>query len=109
MPAVPRSLPRQKTERGFAARSDVRWLIALGLDRTWRRGWDSNPRYPLGAHTLSRRAPSTTRTPLRIEAPPLAWRPEAVAGCDHTFRSLVCQPDFAPLWKKLTGYQSLTH
>ena len=32
----------------------------------WRRGRDSNPRYAFGVHTLSRRAPSTTRTPLQI-------------------------------------------
>ena len=31
--------------------------------KKWRRGWDSNPRY-LAVHTLSKRAPSTTRTPL---------------------------------------------
>ena len=31
----------------------------------WRRGRDSNPRYAINVHTLSRRAPSTTRTPLR--------------------------------------------
>ena len=30
----------------------------------WRRGWDSNPRYGVTVHTLSRRAPSTARTPL---------------------------------------------
>ncbi len=30
-----------------------------------RRDWDSNPGYPFEVHTLSRRAPSTTRTPLR--------------------------------------------
>ena len=30
----------------------------------WRRGRDSNPRYPFGVHTLSRRAPSTARSPL---------------------------------------------
>ena len=29
-----------------------------------RREWDSNPRYPFGVYTLSRRAPSTTRTSL---------------------------------------------
>jgi hypothetical protein len=27
---------------------------------SWRRGWDSNPRYPCGVHTLSRRADSTS-------------------------------------------------
>ena len=32
---------------------------------SWRRGRDSNPR-SLATYTLSRRAPSTTRTPLRI-------------------------------------------
>jgi hypothetical protein len=32
----------------------------------WRRGRDSNPRYGVTVHTLSRRAPSTARTPLLI-------------------------------------------
>ncbi len=32
----------------------------------WRSGWDSNPRYRVTVYTLSRRAPSTTRPPLRI-------------------------------------------
>jgi hypothetical protein len=32
----------------------------------WRRGRDSNPRYGITVYTLSRRAPSTTRTPLQI-------------------------------------------
>src|SRR5688572_26676384 len=32
----------------------------------WRSGWDSNPRYAFGVYTLSRRAPSTTRPPLRM-------------------------------------------
>ena len=31
----------------------------------WRRGRDSNPRY-VAVYTLSRRAPSTARTPLRV-------------------------------------------
>ena len=30
-----------------------------GPHATWRRGWDSNPRYPYEVHTLSRRADST--------------------------------------------------
>ena len=38
----------------------------LKVRRTMRRGRDSNPRYPLEVYTLSRRAPSTTRTPLLI-------------------------------------------
>src|SRR5690554_5546527 len=35
----------------------------VGLHGLWRREWDSNPRY-LAIHTLSKRAPSATRTPL---------------------------------------------
>ena len=31
-----------------------------------RREGDSNPRYPLGVYTLSRRASSTTRAPLLV-------------------------------------------
>ena len=34
----------------------------------WRRERDSNPRYAINVYTLSRRAPSATRTPLRISA-----------------------------------------
>ena len=36
-----------------------------GLFYMWRRERDSNPRYAVSVYTLSRRAPSTTRTPLR--------------------------------------------
>ena len=32
----------------------------------WRRGRDSNPRYAINVYTLSRRAPSAARPPLRI-------------------------------------------
>ena len=32
----------------------------------WRRGRDSNPRYAINVYTLSRRAPSATRTPLQF-------------------------------------------
>ena len=32
----------------------------------WRSGRDSNPRYAFGVYSLSRRAPSTTRPPLRM-------------------------------------------
>ena len=34
----------------------------------WRRGRDSNPRYGITVYTLSRRAPSATRTPLQFFA-----------------------------------------
>ncbi len=37
------------------------------LRRRRRRGRDSNPRYPFEVYTLSRRALSTTQTPLRIK------------------------------------------
>src|SRR3974390_299642 len=33
--------------------------------RTWRRGWDSNPRIPFGYYWNFSPAPSTTRPPLR--------------------------------------------
>src|SRR5690348_15595406 len=32
----------------------------------WRSGRDSNPRYGFAVYSLSRRAPSTTRPPLRM-------------------------------------------
>lgn len=46
----------------------------LGLK--WRSGRDSNPRYAFDVYSLSRRAPSTTRPPLRIalEGRPLAMK-----------------------------------
>src|ERR1051325_2165709 len=39
--------------------------LSYGRDN-WRRERDSNPRYPFEVHTLSRRAPSTTRPSLPI-------------------------------------------
>ena len=39
--------------------------ISFYSERYLRRERDSNPRYPLGVHTLSRRASSTTPAPLR--------------------------------------------
>src|ERR687895_441860 len=32
----------------------------------WRRGWDSNPRYPFGVHSISSAAPSAARSPLQL-------------------------------------------
>ena len=40
-------------------------LQRTGVFVYWRRGRDSNPRYGVTVYTLSRRAPSTTRTPLQ--------------------------------------------
>ncbi len=39
-------------------------------DTNWRSGRDSNPRYGFAVYSLSRRAPSTTRPPLRMH-----WKP----------------------------------
>ena len=38
---------------------------SLSTKTFWRREWDSNPRDPLGAYTISSRAPSTTRPSLQ--------------------------------------------
>ena len=52
----------------------------------WRRRGDSNPRYAFGVYSLSRRAPSTTRPPLRMLwkvcalAPVWLWRKRWLAG-----------------------------
>jgi site-specific DNA recombinase len=46
-----------------------RQSAAIGVPRSglkWRSGRDSNPRYAFDVYSLSRRAPSTTRPPLRI-------------------------------------------
>ena len=47
-----------------------RWRAALNMENSagtvWRSGRDSNPRYAFGVYSLSRRAPSTTRPPLRM-------------------------------------------
>ena len=32
----------------------------------WRTEWDSNPRYPLGVHTISNRAPSASRSSVQL-------------------------------------------
>ena len=78
--------------------SDSRVTLETRISK-WRRGRDSNPRYGVAVYTLSRRAPSTARTPLQIKmrffphafGPPAAvrekpksnGRPDAasVAGC----------------------------
>ena len=45
--------------------SDTKKPRDAGLFCIWRRERDSNPRYAINVYTLSRRAPSATRTPLR--------------------------------------------
>jgi hypothetical protein len=54
-----RELTFQYLFSGFSAETVCR-------DQTvWRRERDSNPRYAINVYTLSRRAPSTARPPLR--------------------------------------------
>ena len=50
----------------------------------WRSGRDSNPRWAFDPYSLSRRAPSTTRPPLRM-----LWRLRALAGLE-TLRKMWC-------------------
>ena len=53
--------------RGANLRSDcdaIKWDI-IDIKFAWRRGRDSNPRWAINPYTLSRRAPSAARTPLR--------------------------------------------
>ena len=38
----------------------------IGFFRKWRRGRDSNPRYPCEVHSISSAAPSATRSPLHV-------------------------------------------
>ena len=42
------------------------WYCMNFMNQYQRREWDSNPRYPFGVHTLSKRAPSATRTSLLV-------------------------------------------
>src|SRR5467141_4133503 len=62
-PALPISAPICSAQR-----RDVK--------QVWRRGWDSNPRY-VAVYTLSKRAPSAARPPLRsLPAPGAEERAE---------------------------------
>ena len=54
------SLVQNKKVLKCADIQDFTQFFSLGS----QRGRDSNPRYTFGVYTLSRRAPSTTRTPL---------------------------------------------
>ncbi len=44
----------------------LRILSEMKEDSNWRRGRDSNPRDAINAYTLSKRAPSATRPPIRL-------------------------------------------
>ena len=48
----------------FILHFKLKTQLTFGLIAFMRRLRDSNPRYPLEVYTLSRRAPSTTRTSL---------------------------------------------
>ena len=57
----------------LVAGSGVNSVPTQGLK--WRSGRDSNPRYGFAVYTLSRRAPSTTRPPLREAGSPSIGTP----------------------------------
>src|SRR5262249_23248142 len=55
-----------RKKRGFA-RLLATYYSSIPITWTrWRSGRDSNPRYAFDVYSLSRRAPSTTRPPLRM-------------------------------------------
>ncbi len=62
-------------------------LLMDHLRKNWRRGRDSNPRCGVTAHTISSRAPSATRSPLRPRGgnPPRffrLWQRTSTCGAD---------------------------
>src|SRR5690606_23711299 len=52
--------------------------VSIAWGKNWRRGRDSNPRYGFAVYSPSRRAPSTTRPPLRMLLPANAWKRRAL-------------------------------
>ena len=59
-----RALSGSNPQRPFSIiKKGPRWDPSLKLN--WRRAGDSNPRCPFGAYSLSRRAPSASRSALR--------------------------------------------
>lgn len=59
-----RALSGSNPQRPFSIiKKSPRWDPSLRLN--WRRAGDSNPRCPFGAYSLSRRAPSASRSALR--------------------------------------------
>ena len=58
----------QKDEKTLQINGFVGFFVFLSLNvlAILRRGRDSNPRYPFGVHTLSKRTSSATRAPLRF-------------------------------------------
>ena len=62
-PRLAECLGVQKNKRPYGA-----------LTCIWRTEGDSNPRYACDVYTLSRRAPSTARPPVRGELSDVAWQ-----------------------------------
>ena len=60
------AVPKQTENARVRARKCLFSLVCQILRTSWRSGRDSNPRYAFGVYSLSRRAPSTTRPPLRM-------------------------------------------
>lgn len=59
-----RALSGSNPQRPFSIiKRGPKWDPSLNLN--WRRAGDSNPRCPFGAYSLSRRAPSASRSALR--------------------------------------------
>jgi hypothetical protein len=56
----------------------------LDAEVKWRRERDSNPRYAFDVNTLSRRAPSTTRPPLRPTSG--VWPGESIVSAGNVGR-----------------------
>ncbi len=48
-----------KTDPVLHVRFPAPWSVVAEnrKNQNWRRGWDSNPRYAINVHTLSKRAP----------------------------------------------------
>ena len=56
---------RIKAAKTTTPGSRVRRWRKKGFEMRWRRAGDSNPRHPFGVYSLSRRAPSASRSALR--------------------------------------------
>ena len=61
---APLALPAQTVRGSAHIRKQARTNPSLWRS-FWRRAGDSNPRYPFGVYSLSRRAPSASRSALR--------------------------------------------
>lgn len=66
---TPRTASRPRRRRLRVPVSGVggrnRKTLLRGFEMRWRRAGDSNPRHPFGVYSLSRRAPSASRSALR--------------------------------------------